>query len=155
MKKIFCNSRRVIIQPSNQCIVPFNKNWLISEEHPLPFITISIVRVFSFFCKKRNSVRSSTRFRELLGFENEVLSHGTHTSNRAFDLDEKRQVIMIYCDILESRLVGDSYAPLLAVVSTEGRYGSIIYKQYDRLQYHKVQKKLFDTVTIYLKDDKG
>ena len=56
---------------------------------------------------------------------------------------------------MESRLVSDSYASLLAVVSTEGRYGSIIYKQYDGLQYHKVQKKIFDTVTIYLQDDKG
>jgi len=54
-------------------------------------------------------------------------------SNRDFDLDENRQVMKIYCDILESRLVGDGSAPLLAVVSTEGRYGSIIYKQCDRL----------------------
>jgi len=57
---------------------------------------ISTARVFSFLNKKRTSVRLSTRFRELLGFENDVLSRSTHTSNRAFDLDEKRQVIMIY-----------------------------------------------------------
>jgi len=90
-------------------------------------------------------VRLGTRVIELLGFENDILYHGTHTSNRAFDLDEKHQVIMIYCDILQSRLVGDSYVPLLSVVSMERRYGSIISKQYDRLRYHKVQKNIFDS----------
>jgi len=33
-----------------------------------------------------------------------------HMSNRDFDLDENRQVMKIYCDILESRLVGDGSA---------------------------------------------
>ena len=101
---------------------------------------------FSITVKKRTTVNLSRRFRDLLGFASDELTRGTHTSTRAFDLDENRQVMLIYCDILESRLVGDGYAPLLGMVATEGRYGSFIHKQYDRLQYHKVQKMSFDTV---------
>jgi len=72
-------------------------------------------------------LRLSPRLKTLLGFKSEYVDSGIHKSTRGIDVDEIRQLLFIYCNVLDSRIVGDSFAPLLAVVYSQGRYGSVIH----------------------------
>jgi len=122
-------------------------NIALVHNHNSSRISIAVQRGFR--------LRLSSRLKNLLGFESEYVDSGMHKSTRGIDVDENRQLLFIYCNVLDSRIVGGSFAPVLAVVDSQGRYGSVIHKHYNRPRYHDVQKKRFDTITTHIKDATG
>jgi hypothetical protein len=63
--------------------------------------------------------------------------------------------LYVYCDLAESVPVGDVEAPLLRVVSAKGKNGEMQQRNFDQLSYIPVQKKNFDSVEIFIRDDLG
>ena len=61
----------------------------------------------------------------------------------------------IYCDVLECVPVGDTAAPLLRIVEVNGVAGEMLLIQYDPPRYVPLQKKVFDSIEIDIRDDAG
>ena len=63
--------------------------------------------------------------------------------------------LYFYCDVIEPRTVGHTLAPLLGVISVEGKFGANVAKRYEKLQYYHVLKKNISDIHILLRDDQG
>ena len=60
----------------------------------------------------------------------------------------------VYCDAAEALPVDDIKAPLLRVVDAAENIGDLIHRLYTTPQYVPVSRKEFNTVKIYIRDDK-
>ena len=71
------------------------------------------------------------------------------------DLQSGIHALYVYCDLLQFTHVGDIKAPLLRVVDSGGEVGDVITRYYERPRYIPIQKKIFDSVQITIRDDLG
>ena len=67
---------------------------------------------------------------------------GEYTSASIANVDTVN-VIYVYCDVIEHRMVGHTLAPLIGVLPVTGKPGADISKRYDKIQYHPILKKKF------------
>lgn len=66
--------------------------------------------------------------------------------------------IFVYCDLIESQVVGDTVAPLLRIVNTQHRkyeFGDQITQEFRTLQYLPLLKRNFSTIEIDLRGSTG
>ena len=63
--------------------------------------------------------------------------------------------IYLYCDVVESQIVGDVNAQLLQTVPVEGTFGKTVTKTFINTQYVPVQTKSFENLEILLRTDTG
>jgi hypothetical protein len=62
---------------------------------------------------------------------------------------------VVYCPLVEPRMVGDAQVPLLRIVPVEGRDGEMITRVFDPIQDCPLLQRRFQTVEIYIRDDTG
>lgn len=91
----------------------------------------------------------------MLGFPTSVLIDKTTTAKQEVDLDFGFHNLYVYCDVVQSQLVGDSQVPLLRVVPVEGRDGERITRSFMSPQYLPIGKKQFDSIEVNIKRDTG
>lgn len=117
------------------------------------------------------TIRVSEKLRQILGFDRNLLnivprspdssemvqnySIKSHPGDGVVDMAHGFYSMYVYCDIVEDRIVGDSTVPLLRNVPIEGKHGDIITRTYENIHYLPVQKKMFDTLEINIRDDTG
>ena len=90
----------------------------------------------------------------MLGFEKENFITTTQKAPRVADLQPFHS-LFIYSNIVEYNTVGDTRAPLLRIVTVDGKYGKTITKTYDNPHYVNLKHKLVDTIEIDIRDDTG
>ena len=119
-------------------------------------------QVFQIKFHKKVQFGLSPRLQRLMGMEFDYLvtipSHEPYEGvpNRADELDTGLQALYLYCDVIESRVVGDTLAPLLRAVSIDHRNNGVqVSREFQHIQYLPVQKKEFTTVEIDIRDDYG
>ena len=61
--------------------------------------------------------------------------------------------IYVYCNVIEHRTVGHTFAPLIGVLPVTGKPGAYVSKRYDKI--HPVLKKNLSDIHISLRDDQG
>ena len=61
----------------------------------------------------------------------------------------------MYSDVVQTILVGDTFAPLLSVVPERCVFGEMIYKEYSSPVYSDLYKNSFSAIEIYLMDNAG
>ena len=83
------------------------------------------------------------------------LTHTKTTAKYPVDLRTGFYAMFVYCDIVESQILGNVQVPLLRIVPTEGKYGDIINTTFQNPHYVPVLKKQFSTVEISIKDDRN
>lgn len=71
------------------------------------------------------------------------------------DLRTGFYALYIYCDLVESQILGNTLVQLLRIVPTEGNYGDIINTTFHSPHYISVLKKHFNSVQISIKDDQN
>ena len=76
-------------------------------------------------------------------------------SRRVCDLQRGFYCLFVYCDLIEPVLVGDVKAPILRIVNIKGKEGEMINRIYQNVQYAPLQKKMFETIEINIRDDTG
>ena len=92
---------------------------------------------------------------ESLGFvQNQFLSgegEGTYPPDafRGFN------AMYVYCNVVDSQIVGDTFAPLLRTVAVSGERGSVITSTFDRPHYVPVSTHEVGMLEINIKDDTG
>jgi len=63
--------------------------------------------------------------------------------------------IVLYCDLLEHVLVGDTKVPLLRIFDAKGNNGEMLHHSYDEPRYIPLQKKNVNSIEMDLRDDFG
>ena len=100
-------------------------------------------------------VTFSEQLASLLGFQKKYYPEmGEYTLENVANVDTVN-AIYVYCDVIEHRTVGQTLAPLLAVLPVTGKSGAYVSKRYDKIQYHPVLKKNFSDIHISLHDDQA
>lgn len=101
----------------------------------------------------------------ILGYRSGVMLYGNtpHNSEYAFDI-LRIHSILVYSDIIEYNIIGDTKAPLLRCfpLMSKLKGGELIspnqymnYRSFDQLQFKKLLKNSFHSVQIELRDATG
>ena len=65
------------------------------------------------------------------------------------------QYFYVYTDLIKSQYHGDVVVPVLRTVTVKGEHGSYVSKNFERLHYVPLNKKIFDTTSINIRDEAG
>ena len=57
--------------------------------------------------------------------------------------------------VVQPRIVGNSFVPLLRIVRITGKHGEVVSKQFDNIHYVPLLTREFDTVEVDIRDDTG
>jgi len=73
------------------------------------------------------------------------------------NLTGSQNLLYVYCDVLEQVLVGDTKAPLLRITIrlSKETTSHAEHVTFNPIQYVPLQKKCFDSVTVYMMNDPG
>ena len=110
--------------------------------------------------QRKSAVQLSENLKLLLGIGTTSLINKTdgpvsRNGGEVGDVSGGIHGLYVYCDLAESVPVGDTEAPLLRVVSAKGEKGEMQQRNFDQLMYIPLQKKHFDSVEIFIRDDLG
>lgn len=113
--------------------------------------------VVNLGCRWVNECKLSPRLALQLGFRpNEIINAGyaPHAANGGVIIPDK---MLIYCDILEPQIIGDTWGKVLRIVSTNAGinkpyFGQSCSTNCNPPQYIPVQVQNFDTIHIDIKD---
>ena len=74
-----------------------------------------------------------------------------------FPIDLSRGIdsLYVYSDVVQTKLVGDTSVPLLAIVPISGTHGHMSFKEYSTPVYSDLAKNIFSTIEIYIMDSGG
>ena len=64
-------------------------------------------------------------------------------------------IFTFYTDIIKSQYHGDVVVPVLRTVTVKGKHGSYVSKNFERPHYVPLNKKMFDTISINIRDEAG
>ena len=92
--------------------------------------------------------------KSMFGITFDAFNPRRNQSDTVIDMDPLNS-LYIYCDLVEPRVVGDTSVPLLRVTPAEGKHGEMVCKTYENVHYIPVQRKQFQTLEIYIRDDTG
>ena len=82
------------------------------------------------------------------------LIKGACIANRVVDISATIHAIYVYCVIVKSSVVSDSFSELLREVSVpNAEFGETIQKICDQPQFFPLERKEFQTIAIDIKDD--
>ena len=91
---------------------------------------------------------------KMLGFGGDVKIRKSKESPYVPDLHDISS-IFVYCNIVQSQIVGNTSVPLLRTIAVSGKSGDVITKTFDNIQCVPVQTKSFENIDIPLKTDTG
>ena len=60
---------------------------------------------------------------------------------KSIDIPKGFHSIFLYFDIVEPRIIGDTFSPLLAVLPVEGNVGDFIHKRFQKIHYDPILRK--------------
>ena len=72
-----------------------------------------------------------------------------HDNTSVIDMAQAFYSLCVYTNVVDSRVVGDSVAPLLRIVPLEGKHGDVVSKSFGNVH------KEFKTIDIDIRDDTG
>ena len=108
-----------------------------------------------FFTSKKIKFRLSRGYGEALGLEPNVWLSGKGQSKYQPDINRGFHSLYIYCNIVDSQIVGDVYAPLLRTVAIKGNRGQVVNETFNQIHYVPVNTDEVSTIEINIKDDTG
>lgn len=91
----------------------------------------------------------------MLGFTEKHFRKGFYISKYPLELDAGITEIFVYCDIVQSHFVGDTYAPLLRVLPVSNEHNNQVTKYFDKVVYFPLRKHYIDTIEIELRTSSG
>ena len=61
----------------------------------------------------------------------------------------------MYSSVVQPRIFGNSFVPLLRIVPITGKHGEVVSKQFDNIHYVPLLTREFGTVEVVIRDDTG
>jgi hypothetical protein len=81
---------------------------------------------------------------------------GVWEAEHRMDLNVSVNALYVYCDIVKSSVVGDTYSKLLRVVNIpRSDFGDNLQRIYEQPLYFPLEKREFESIEIDVKDDAG
>ena len=84
---------------------------------------------------------------------------GTYTyrkeAEHVVQMDQGFDTIYVYTDVVESRIVGDSFAPLLRALPVGGSHGETVSDRFTNIHYVPLLYSHFKSIEIDIRDDTG
>lgn len=92
----------------------------------------------------------------MCGFEDKVteIVEGSQAKNPV-SLTLQLPSLFVYTPMIEYVGVGDTHAPLFAVVPVRGNLGDIVYERFDKPIYMRLNQKYIAEIEVSIKDDTG
>lgn len=109
--------------------------------------------LLTFDAKVVQKVELSKHLQYALGFEKHEIVTSRTTAKHPIDLRAGVDGFYMYCNLIESQIVGGYYVPLLRIVHVDGQYGDIVDKTFYSPHYIPVLSKEFDRIEINIKND--
>lgn len=101
-------------------------------------------------------LKMNRAMQDLMGFDDLLYRSGrSHRAERDHSIPVDIQTMYVYCDVLQSVLVGDTKAPLLRIVNVEEKTVRNFHRVMNPIFYVPLQKRQFDTIEINVMDDTG
>jgi len=112
------------------------------------------------------AITLSDELAKILGFNNRFIYY-KHPEDDPYDIIGKifeaheefvqfnlyYQTLFVYCNIVEDQIIGNTMAPLLRIIETQGKHGDLVCKTYDAPHYVPVLLKDFVQIEINIKTD--
>ena len=76
-------------------------------------------------------------------------------AEKVVDMDQGFDTIYVYTDVVESRIVGDSLAPLLRSLPVGGSHGATVYDRFTNIHCMPLLYAHFKLIEINIRDDTG
>lgn len=131
---------------------------LFRDDRKNPVAQIKYDRVtdrIQYSIKEKCELQLSQEINEALGFERTTILSGLGVSKYAPDVRRGLNSFFIYCNLVDSQIVGDVYAPLLRTIGIRGKRGEVITQTFDRPHYVPVNTDEVNVIEINIKDDAG
>ena len=107
-------------------------------------------------------IKFSQNIINMLGLSKQVdeyFNAGEYTMNKPPDIYEGFSALYIYSDVIQSRVVGDTMAPLLRVVPIErdpnAHSSSYNWIRFEHVQYLPINQSQSDTIEVNIRRDNG
>ena len=107
-------------------------------------------RVTTLKCSENKIHHGNELKKERMVYDNDKI-----VSNFVMDLNRGLHTFFVYCDIVESQLVGDAYVPLLRSIPVQGKNGEVMSHSFDNIHYLPLSRSTFQDVHIHISDDTG
>lgn len=127
---------------------------LTSHKNKIEFNYHPITKRVTIKTDKKSKVILHEGIAELLGFEPGQYA-GFQQSPFVSDPNTSFPVMYVYCDLVEPQIVGDVQAPLLKIVTVQGKDSEIINVHYPRPFYLPVIRQHFQTIQVDIRLHSG
>lgn len=127
---------------------------LVAFKNKIDFHYNSVTKRVKIITDETSKVILHDGLAELLGFEPGEYS-GFQRSPFVADPKASFPVMYMYCDLVEPQIVGDVQAPLLKIITVDGKDGEIINARYARPFYLPVIRQHFQTIQMDLRLHSG
>ena len=99
---------------------------------------------------------------QILGFPTKIIISpaGSYTlkpfeGSSVVDMNQGMEALYVYSSVVQPRIVGNSFVPLLRIVPITGKHGEVVSKQFDNIYYVPLLTREFGTVEVDIRDDTG
>ena len=107
-------------------------------------------------CGKHAVVKLRGDIARMFGFLNDTTIRASEEKGFTLALPETgNQYFYVYTDIIKSQYHGDVVVPVLGTVTVKGEHVSYVSKNFERPHYVPLNKKIFDTISINIRDKAG
>ena len=107
-------------------------------------------------CGRRVVVKLRGDIARMFGFLNDTTIRASDEKGFTLALPETgNQYFYVYTDIIKGQYHGDVVVPILRTVTVKGEHGSHVSKNFERPHYVPLNKKVFDTISINIRDEAG
>ena len=125
-----------------------NENWLT-------IIQDDVTHRVKIILKTNYEISLSPALQTILGFDKTYYAAGMHIADHVADLHQGFYSLYVYCPVVEPRMVGDAFVPLLREIAVEGNLGDVITKTFEKIHFIPLQHRRFETLDICIRDDTG
>ena len=107
-------------------------------------------------CGKRIVVKLRKDIARMFGLLNDTTIRASDKKGFTLALLETgNQYFYVYMNIIKSQYHGDVVVPVLRTVTVKGEHGNYVSKNFERPHYVPLNKKMFDTISINIRDEAG
>ena len=107
-------------------------------------------------CGRRVVVKLRGDIARMFGFLNNTAIRASDEKGFTLALPETgNQYFYVCTDIIKSQYHGDVVVPVLRTVTVKGKHGNYVSKNFERPHYVSLNKKIFDTISINIRDEAG
>ena len=104
-------------------------------------------------CTKGAVLELRGNIARMFGFLNNTSIRASDKKGFTLSLPETgNQYFYVYTDIIKSQYHGDVVVPVLRTVTVKGEHRSYVSKNFERPHYVPLNKKIFDTISINIRD---